>query len=102
MKAKLAVFVSGNGTNLQAILDACDSGELDAVVTVVVSNKKNAYSLVRAEIAGKSAISARTKAKALFLLLTTTVTTASSSPESQASKMAFKFRNRRAACRERV
>lgn len=56
MKAKLAVFVSGNGTNLQAILDACDSGELDAVVTVVVSNRKNAYALVRAEIAGVPAI----------------------------------------------
>src|SRR5258708_29507429 len=56
MKTKLAVFVSGNGTNLQAILDACDSGELDAVVTVVVSNKKSAYALVRAEMAGVPAI----------------------------------------------
>ncbi len=51
-KAKLAVLVSGNGTNLQAIMDACDSGQLPATVVTVVSNRKDAYGLVRAENAG--------------------------------------------------
>ena len=49
MTARLAVLVSGNGTNLQAILDACDNGELDATVVAVVSNRSSAYALVRAE-----------------------------------------------------
>jgi formyltetrahydrofolate-dependent phosphoribosylglycinamide formyltransferase len=47
--ARLAVLVSGNGTNLQAILDACACGELDATVVAVVSNRSNAYALARAE-----------------------------------------------------
>jgi len=46
---KLAVFVSGNGSNLQAIIDACESGRLvDTRVAVVVSNRKAAYALERA------------------------------------------------------
>ena len=51
-KKKLAVLVSGSGTNLQAILDACASGALDAEVAVVVSNKRKAYGLTRAREAG--------------------------------------------------
>lgn len=51
-KAKLAVLLSGNGTNLQAILDACESAALPAQVVVVASNRKEAYGLVRAENAG--------------------------------------------------
>lgn len=46
------MLISGSGTNLQAILDACDGGLLGAEVVVVVSNRKNAYGLVRAERAG--------------------------------------------------
>jgi formyltetrahydrofolate-dependent phosphoribosylglycinamide formyltransferase len=49
---KLAVFVSGSGSNLQAILDAIDNGQLDVEVVLVVSNRKNAYGLTRAENAG--------------------------------------------------
>jgi formyltetrahydrofolate-dependent phosphoribosylglycinamide formyltransferase len=52
MTARLAVLVSGNGTNLQAILDACASGRLDAEVVVVLSNRKAAYGLERAALAG--------------------------------------------------
>lgn len=52
MSARLVVFVSGSGTNLQAILNACESGRLDAEVVLVVSNRKEAYGLVRAEAAG--------------------------------------------------
>jgi len=52
MTAKLAVLISGNGSNLQAIIDACRGGFLDAEVAVVVSNRKAAYGLQRAEKAG--------------------------------------------------
>jgi phosphoribosylglycinamide formyltransferase 1 len=48
----LGVLVSGGGTNLQAILDAIAAGKLDARVAVVVSNKKDAGGLLRAEKAG--------------------------------------------------
>lgn len=47
--ARLVVFVSGNGSNLQAILDACASGELPAQVVAVISNKRDAYGLQRAQ-----------------------------------------------------
>ena len=46
--AKIVVLISGNGSNLQAILDACASGELNAQVVAVVSNQKDAYGLERA------------------------------------------------------
>jgi len=48
----LGVLISGSGTNLQAILDACSSGALDARVAVVVSSKADAYGLTRAANAG--------------------------------------------------
>jgi formyltetrahydrofolate-dependent phosphoribosylglycinamide formyltransferase len=50
--ARLAVLVSGYGSNLQAILDACSSGFLQATVVVVVSNRENVYALDRAAQAG--------------------------------------------------
>ena len=46
---KLGVIGSTNGTDLQAILDAIVSGELNAEVSAVLSNQKNAYILERAE-----------------------------------------------------
>jgi len=55
MTARLIVLISGNGSNLQAILDACSSGELDAKVVSVISNKADAYGLVRAQNAGVEA-----------------------------------------------
>lgn len=51
-KLALGVLVSGNGTNLQAILDAIAAGSLDADVRVVVSNKASAYALERAQQSG--------------------------------------------------
>lgn len=45
---RLVVLASGNGTNLQAILDACDNGTLPAEVVAVISDRKNAYALQRA------------------------------------------------------
>jgi len=46
---KLGVIGSTNGTDLQAVLDAVGSGELNAEVSAVLSNQKNAYILERAE-----------------------------------------------------
>jgi phosphoribosylglycinamide formyltransferase-1 len=51
-RARLVVMVSGNGTNLQAILDACAADELPADVVAVVSNKSRAHALQRAADAG--------------------------------------------------
>ena len=49
---RLVVCVSGNGSNLQALMDAIQAGELNAEIVLVVSNRKAAYGLVRAEQAG--------------------------------------------------
>ncbi len=49
---RLVVMISGFGSNLQAILDACAAGRLPARVVLVVSNRKDAYGLVRAQRAG--------------------------------------------------
>lgn len=62
MPARLAILVSGNGSNLQAILDACASGELPAQVVAVISNKPDAFGLERARRARVPAI-ARPKRK---------------------------------------
>ena len=43
-----AVFISGNGSNLQAIIDATQRGAIDGEICCVLSNKKEAYGLVRA------------------------------------------------------
>ncbi|MBE0695931.1 MAG: phosphoribosylglycinamide formyltransferase [Anaerolineaceae bacterium] len=53
---RLAVLISGNGSNLQAILDATSSGLLQARVVVVVSNRGNAYGIERAKQAGINAL----------------------------------------------
>ena len=55
-KSRLVVLISGNGSNLQAILDACKSGELNAEVVSIISNKADAYGFVRAKNAGVEAI----------------------------------------------
>ncbi|HEX5678428.1 MAG TPA: phosphoribosylglycinamide formyltransferase [Alcanivorax sp.] len=52
MTHRLAVLISGTGSNLQAILDAIDAGELPARVSLVLSNKAGAGGLARAERAG--------------------------------------------------
>jgi phosphoribosylglycinamide formyltransferase-1 len=48
----IGVCVSGRGTNLQAILDACRDGRLDATVVYVGSSRKGAPALERAKAAG--------------------------------------------------
>lgn len=47
--AKLVVLISGSGSNLQALIDACETGVLPAQIMLVVSNKASAYGLRRAE-----------------------------------------------------
>lgn len=50
---KVAVMVSGGGTNLQAIIDAVESGRItNTELVAVISNNKNAYALERAQKAG--------------------------------------------------
>ena len=48
MSRRLGVLISGRGSNLQAIIDAIDSGRLDASIAVVISNRPGAMGLARA------------------------------------------------------
>lgn len=49
MPQGLIVLISGNGTNLQAIIDACEDGAIPANVVHVFSNSNNAGGLQKAE-----------------------------------------------------
>jgi len=51
-QARLAILISGRGSNLQAFIEACASGELDAQIGVVISNNPDAAGLQRAAQAG--------------------------------------------------
>lgn len=54
---KLAVLVSGGGTNLQAIIDGIANGTItNTEISVVISNNQNAYALERAKAAGIPAV----------------------------------------------
>ena len=52
MSKRLVVCISGSGTNLQTILDAIEGKRLPVEVVLVVSNRKSAFGLARAERAG--------------------------------------------------
>ena len=57
LKTKIAVFVSGGGTNLQALLDAQTEGKLkDGQIVLVLSSNPGAYALQRAEKAGVASV----------------------------------------------
>lgn len=49
---KIAVLISGQGNNLQAIIDACQTQQIPAEIVCVISNKANAFGLIRAQSAG--------------------------------------------------
>ena len=49
---KMAVLVSGRGSNLQAIIDGIQAGEINGEIIAVISDKREAYALRRAERAG--------------------------------------------------
>lgn len=54
---KVAVLVSGGGTNLQAIIDSIENGKItNTEIVAVISNNKNAYALERASVAGIKAM----------------------------------------------
>jgi len=50
-KRRIAVLASGNGSNFQALLDACVSGVINAEIVLLVSNKRHAYAITRARLA---------------------------------------------------
>lgn len=52
---KTAVLISGNGSNLQALIDASQNADFPADIVLVISNKADAYGLTRAEQAGITA-----------------------------------------------
>ena len=53
MKKRIAVLVSGGGTNLQALIDAENAGKIPhGEIALVISNNPNAYALERARLAG--------------------------------------------------
>lgn len=51
-RKKVGVLISGNGSNLQALIDACKRPDFPAQISVVISNKQDAYGLNRASEAG--------------------------------------------------
>ncbi len=55
-RKRLVVLVSGSGSNLQAIIDACADERLPAEVVAVVSNKPDVFALQRADAAGVPAV----------------------------------------------
>jgi phosphoribosylglycinamide formyltransferase-1 len=57
MSTKIVVLISGGGTNLQAIIDACTHDEFSGEVVAVISNKADAFGLTRAENANITSLS---------------------------------------------
>jgi phosphoribosylglycinamide formyltransferase-1 len=49
---RIVVLISGSGSNLQAVIDACKSGQVNGSIAAVISNKADAYGLVRAADSG--------------------------------------------------
>ena len=48
-KIRIGVLVSGNGSNLQSIIDAAEAGKIDAEIACVISNNAKAFALERAK-----------------------------------------------------
>jgi len=55
-RGRIAIFISGGGTNMEAIVKACKEGRVPAEPVVVVSNNPDAYGLVRADNLGVPSI----------------------------------------------
>lgn len=64
----IAVLISGSGTNLQAIIDAVSNNEINGKISLVVSNRKNAYGLVRASNANIKNMVIRNEEKLITVL----------------------------------
>ncbi|NLJ98603.1 MAG: phosphoribosylglycinamide formyltransferase [Tissierellia bacterium] len=52
----IGVLISGGGTNLQSIIDSINDGYIDGEIKIVISNREDAYGLIRAERAGIEAL----------------------------------------------
>lgn len=55
-KIRMAVLVSGGGTNLQTLIDSIEKGEINGEIALVVSDRENAYALERAKMHGIKAV----------------------------------------------
>lgn len=55
-KIRIGVLASGGGTNLQAIMDSCEKGEINGQVVIVISDNPNAFALERARRKGIKAV----------------------------------------------
>ena len=55
-QVNIGVLISGGGTNLQAIIDNINSGNISGKIKLIISNNKNAYGLERGKIAGIESI----------------------------------------------
>lgn len=53
---RIGVLISGNGTNLQALIDHIESGEINGRICVVISDREDAYGLIRAKKHGIDSI----------------------------------------------
>lgn len=58
---KIVVLISGSGSNLQSIIDACQHHQIDGQIAAVISNKSDAYGLIRAQEAGIPALCVSSK-----------------------------------------
>lgn len=67
-KTKLGVLISGGGTNLQAIIDACQQQVLDAEIAIVISSDAAAFGLERARLAGIKTLTSRIEGEILSAL----------------------------------
>lgn len=52
MSGSIVILISGSGSNMQAIIDAVDSGEIPGHISAVISNRPDAFGLERAQAAG--------------------------------------------------
>lgn len=53
---RIGVLISGNGTNLQALIDSIESGKINGRICVVISDREDAYGLIRARKHGIEAL----------------------------------------------
>ena len=55
-RKRIGVLISGRGSNMMSILDACDRGEINGDVVIVLSNKADAEGLARAGARGRETL----------------------------------------------
>jgi len=60
-QVKIGVLISGSGTNLQSLIDNTEKGNINGIITVVISNRKDAFGLERARRHGIDAVYVRQK-----------------------------------------